>query len=1006
MAEDGYPIQFIEFVPKRGFSLTKEAEEFLNELHDQQLGVVTIAGKYRTGKSFFVNRILLDKKEGGFGVGSTIKACTKGLWMWRKTIKSENPDHPDLRLLIIDTEGFGGIEEGENHDSRIFLLAILLSSFFIYNSMGNIDENALQSISLVINMAKDVKLREEGGDLTDEDIAMTFPDFLWLVRDFSLKLVDKDGKKLSSQEYLENCLQPLKGVSENVENKNKIRRMLKHFFQSRDCMTVVRPAENEEEIQKLNELESNTFRKEFIDSLTKIKSKILRKCRPKKFNNATLNGPMMIELAKAYIEVLNSGRAPNIKGAWHYLVESENVKAIDKTTVAIERYLSEAVDENFFKSKDWRTKILDRALKDFEKNSIGESEEKSKYLQDLENEVKKRVENFYARKIGAQKESIKKWIGNKGAELMSSLKERECTNFKECENQLLLLEGEFRNQYDYLPEEILDGYINEFKAEKQKELFSWIQMELNNEKKREKQALEMRIVQNSEEYERALKLGTVSLLETQAKVEKFEIENLDLQLQVSVVSQKNQEYKEMMEKSEATFKNLQRDLKDKEKAFRLESLQSQEKNNRNLESLRQEFFLEKSGLEKRVLLLEQELKFKNKEIDDLRAQVDYEKEDKRRYAGEIDSLKEKLNSKREILGDELIIKQEDYMSMEKVINQQLESLRSLESRNSEERLGRQLAESKVSMMEESNKEVRQKYELIISNLKNHVQTEDSSRSEINSLKRKADFDLEEKIRSLEAALEKLKIYKFVFKYAMTIQCSICTRHYTAAAFVDHVLSELPADQNPFKQEDLSILRGLEERPDNHKMQTITVSISQTMVKEDPEKNGSSYTEYVIQVRTESCQWVVCQKYRAFCELHNQLSTNYPGLKFPPIAKEIFGGKDNLNKLLSSRKTPIIEDRRQNLQMYLKELLKIEEVIKSRSLRAFLEIDKYYDGNNTLIVGRQQSERQSSSSMLDSQLRSPNPRRSKESSEVHQDNMTTEEKQKFYLRKLNKDKPKK
>lgn len=1006
MEEDGYPIQFIEFVPKRGFSLTKEAEEFLNELQDQQLGVATIAGKYRTGKSFFVNRILLDQKEGGFGVGSTIRACTKGLWMWRKTIKSENPDYPDLKLLIIDTEGFGGIEEGENHDSRIFLLAILLSSFFIYNSMGNIDENALQSISLVINMAKDVKLREEGGDLTDEDIAMTFPDFLWLVRDFSLKLVDKDGKKLSSQEYLENCLQPLKGVSENVENKNKIRRMLKHFFQSRDCMTVVRPAENEEEIQKLNELDSNTFRKEFMDSMTKIKGKILRKCRPKKFNNATLNGPMMIELAKAYIEVLNSGRAPNIKGAWHYLVESENLKAIDKTTVAIERYLSEAVDENFFKSKDWRTKILEKAMKDFEKNSIGESDEKTRYLQDLEKEVNSRVEKFYARKIGAQKESIKKWIGNKGAELMASLKERECTNFKDCEDQLSLLEGQFRSQYDYLPQEILDGYINEFKAEKQKELFSWIQMELNNEKKREKQALEMRIQQNSEEYERALKLGTISLLETQAKVERFETENKDLQHQTAAVSLKNQEYKEMLEKSESAFKSLQRDLKDKEKAFKLESLQTQEKSSRNLESLRQEFFLEKSNLEKRVLLLEQELMFKNKEINDLRVQVDYEKEDKKRYVAEINALKEKLDSKREILGDELIIRQEDYMSMEKVINQQLESLRSLESRNSEERLGRQLAESKVSMMEESTKEVRQKYELIISNLRNHAQSEDSSRSEINSLKRKADIDLEDKIRSLEAALEKLKIYKFVFKYAMTIQCSICTRHYTAAAFVDHVLSELPADQNPFKQEDLSILRGLEERLDNHKMQTITVSISQTMVKEDPEKNGSSYTEYVIQVRTESCQWVVCQKYRAFCELHNQLNTNFPGLKFPPIAKEIFGGKDNLNKLLSSRKTPIIEDRRQNLQIYLKELLKIEELIKSRSLRAFLEIDKYYDGNNTLIVGRQQSERQSSSSMLESQLRSPNPRRSKESSEVYQDNMTTEEKQKFYLRKLNKDKTKK
>ncbi len=41
---------------------------------------------------------------------------------------------------MIDTEGFGGTDENENHDSRIFLFAILLSSYFIFNSVGSIDE--------------------------------------------------------------------------------------------------------------------------------------------------------------------------------------------------------------------------------------------------------------------------------------------------------------------------------------------------------------------------------------------------------------------------------------------------------------------------------------------------------------------------------------------------------------------------------------------------------------------------------------------------------------------------------------------------------------------------------------------------------------------------------------------------------------------------------------------------------------------------------------------------
>jgi hypothetical protein len=46
------------------------------------------------------------------------------------------------------------MDENVNHDTRIFLFSLLLSSFFIYNSVGSIDENALNNISLIVNLAK------------------------------------------------------------------------------------------------------------------------------------------------------------------------------------------------------------------------------------------------------------------------------------------------------------------------------------------------------------------------------------------------------------------------------------------------------------------------------------------------------------------------------------------------------------------------------------------------------------------------------------------------------------------------------------------------------------------------------------------------------------------------------------------------------------------------------------------------------------------------------------
>ena len=53
-------IPFIIYDSKNGFFLNPDAETWLRTLH-RKLGIVTIVGKYRTGKSFFVNRILLNK---------------------------------------------------------------------------------------------------------------------------------------------------------------------------------------------------------------------------------------------------------------------------------------------------------------------------------------------------------------------------------------------------------------------------------------------------------------------------------------------------------------------------------------------------------------------------------------------------------------------------------------------------------------------------------------------------------------------------------------------------------------------------------------------------------------------------------------------------------------------------------------------------------------------------------------------------------------------------------
>lgn len=124
----------------------------------------------------------------GFGVGPTINPCTKGMWIWGRPIQGLSPEGESIKVLIVDTEGLGALDEDSNHDVKIFSLAILLSSYFIYNSVGSIDESAISNLSLVVNLTKNIHLKSNSNsEETDtEEYANHFPSFMWVVRDFTL----------------------------------------------------------------------------------------------------------------------------------------------------------------------------------------------------------------------------------------------------------------------------------------------------------------------------------------------------------------------------------------------------------------------------------------------------------------------------------------------------------------------------------------------------------------------------------------------------------------------------------------------------------------------------------------------------------------------------------------------------------------------------------------------------------------------------------------------------
>ena len=223
--------------------------------------------------------------------------------------------------MVVDSEGIGAFNEDQNHDTRIFLLALLLSSYFVFNSMGTIDEQALQNLSLIVNLSKSIQVKNtrmnsagvsESSAATSseferdpDELAKFFPSFMWVVRDFTLRLLDTDGNKINSKEYLEMSLREQRGTSDAIENKNRIRRMITSFFKDRDCYTMVRPTEDERDLQKLQNLTNGNMRPEFVNQMETLRAKIFSRVRPKSLNGRFVTGETLLELCEAYTFAIN-----------------------------------------------------------------------------------------------------------------------------------------------------------------------------------------------------------------------------------------------------------------------------------------------------------------------------------------------------------------------------------------------------------------------------------------------------------------------------------------------------------------------------------------------------------------------------------------------------------------------------------------------------------------------------------------------------------------------------
>ena len=360
--------------------------------------VVSIVGPHRSGKSFLLSQLFpalqttansavtASSSRGmaahTFQVGSSINACTKGIWYHLIEDTSRNPNPTTTTtttssrgcIIILDSEGINSQEATKlsaNHDCNIFTLCLLLSSLLIYNSRGTIDQEALRNLKLVSKMST-LFYGDEGVAETKTTRRCHPPHLCWVLRDFALQLQAENGRVITADEYLET------NIATHPE--------LGAAFSSRTCFTLPRPCVNERDLQNLSH-SSTQIRREFQVELGKLKTHVHQQCKAKTFMGQTVTGNMFITLLKQYTTTLNQKHLPKIQDSWTSMVA---IKSRQLLAQIPQTFKTETIHLLRHESK-WDLSNVERTIADqtrlyrdrFLKQSLDPSMEEAKIMDKL-----------------------------------------------------------------------------------------------------------------------------------------------------------------------------------------------------------------------------------------------------------------------------------------------------------------------------------------------------------------------------------------------------------------------------------------------------------------------------------------------------------------------------------------------------------------------------------------------------------------------------------------------
>ena len=124
---------------------------------------------------------------------------------------------------------------------------------------------------------------------------------------------------------------------------------------------MIRPLTKEDQLQNLADIPLDNLRPEFVEQVHTLRRKVMNRIKPKQLNSKPLNGGMLYNLAKSYVDSINAGAVPSIESSWSYICKNECQKAMQDAYQIFEKLFYDEFSE--------RCPMLDGELKQIYKEA-------------------------------------------------------------------------------------------------------------------------------------------------------------------------------------------------------------------------------------------------------------------------------------------------------------------------------------------------------------------------------------------------------------------------------------------------------------------------------------------------------------------------------------------------------------------------------------------------------------------------------------------------------------